>query len=250
MDSLQRSLIYVVGPGRLFHESRAEVRNPMYPAGSAYVSAGRYGVSVPGLRRGRRNRICSVAHQQAYLPILRIWRLDSGSEGVSPRDHDRITRQVVEYYRSHGARVRVLERPGNDEQALQFHPQLFECKGSASDLLNTAGFTWFSDYSSIDLLHEEFGLEICGIREDSSVEAIARAMRDGFPAWHYSHLCFKDGERDPGWKFALHMFPRGCGDGRCPDADLKDRYDMVQQAPAGSPRGRPDPMLHLHGAGA
>ena len=135
------------------------------------------------------------------------------------RDHDRITTHVVRHFRKEGARVRVLERPEKDEKGLQFHPQLFECKGRASELLDEAGFTWFSDYSSIDLLHEEFGLEVCGIREDSNVEPIAQAMRGGFPHWHYSHVCFKDGERDPGWKFALHMFPRGCGGGRCVDAD-------------------------------
>jgi hypothetical protein len=137
----------------------------------------------------------------------------------SKRDHDRITAHVVQHFRKEGARVRVLERPENDEKGLQFHPQLFECKGTASELLDAAGFAWFSDYSAIDLLHEEFGLEVCGIQEDSNVEPIARAMRDGFPHWHYSHVCFKDGERDPGWKFALHMFPRGCGGGRCVDAD-------------------------------
>jgi len=137
----------------------------------------------------------------------------------SRRDHDRITAQVVQHYRRQGVRVRVLERPGKEEKGLQFHPQLFECKGRASELLDAAGFTWLSDYASIDLLHEEFGLEVCGIQKDSSVEPIARAMRDGFPAWHYSHVCFKDCEREPGWKFALHMFPRGCGDGRCIDED-------------------------------
>jgi hypothetical protein len=137
----------------------------------------------------------------------------------SKRDHDRITAHVIEHFQREGARVRVLERPEADEQGLQFHPELFECKGRASELLDTAGLVWLSDYSSIDLLHEEFGLEVCGIHEDSNVELIVRAMRSGFPHWHYSHACFKDGGREPGWKFTLHMFPRRCGGGRCIDAD-------------------------------
>src|SRR5215472_14906964 len=66
----------------------------------------------------------------------------------SKRDHDRITVQVVQHFRKEGARVRVLEPPKKDAQGLQFHPQLFECKGRASELLDTAGFAWFSDYSS------------------------------------------------------------------------------------------------------
>jgi hypothetical protein len=137
----------------------------------------------------------------------------------SKHDRERITAHVIDHFRGKGVRVRVLTPPKSDEQSLQFHPELFECKGRASDVLDTAGFVWFSDYSSIDLLHEEFGLEVCGIQEESSVEPIACAMHGAFPHWHYSYACQKDCGRDPGWKFALHMFPRRCGGGRCVDAD-------------------------------
>ena len=137
----------------------------------------------------------------------------------STRDLERINADVVVFFQREGASVRVLARTETDEQGLQFHPELFECKGRASEILDTAGFAWFSDYSSIDLLHEEFGLEVCGIHEESSVEPIAKEMRTVFPHWHYSSLCHYDGGREPGWKFALHMFPRRCGGGRCVDAD-------------------------------
>jgi hypothetical protein len=135
----------------------------------------------------------------------------------SKSDRERITPRVVEHFQRNGTRVRVFARP--EEQEFQFHPELFECKGRASEVLDTAGFTWFTDYSSIDLLHEEFGLEICGIQEESNVKPIAEAMRAEFPHWHYCHVCYKDYGRDPGWKFALHMFPRRCGGGRYIDAD-------------------------------
>ena len=125
------------------------------------------------------------------------------------RDHDRITTHVIQYFRREGSRIRVVEPPDKDEKGLQFHPQLFECKGRATELLDDAGFAWLTDYSAIDLLHEEFGLEVCGIQQDSKGELIAEAMRDGFPHWHYSRICFKDSERDTGWKFALHMFTPG-----------------------------------------
>jgi len=137
----------------------------------------------------------------------------------SKRDRERITAHVVEHFQREGARVRVLTRTETEERGLQFHPELFECKGRASEILDGAGFAWFSDYSSIDLLHEEFGLEVCGIQEESNVEPIAQAMRAGFPHWHYSHVCRKDCGRELGWKFALHMFPRSSGGGRCVDAE-------------------------------
>ena len=56
-------------------------------------------------------------------------------------DHDRITAHVIEHFRRRGVRVRVVEPPERDEKGLQFHPQLFECKGRASELLNDAGVT-------------------------------------------------------------------------------------------------------------
>lgn len=137
----------------------------------------------------------------------------------SKPDRERITAHVIEHFRRDGVPVRVLTKPNEDEQSLQFHPELFDYKGRASGVLDTAGFAWFSDYSSIDLLHDEFGLEVCGIQEESSLEPIANAMRREFPQWHYNHICCKDCGRDPGWKFALHMFPRRCGGGRSVGAD-------------------------------
>jgi hypothetical protein len=137
----------------------------------------------------------------------------------SKRDCERITAHVIEHFRREGASVRVVDCTNTSERGLQFHPELFECKNRASEFLEAAGLVWFSDYSSIDLLHEEFGLEVCGILKESSVEPVAEAMRSGFPQWHYSHVCFKDTGGEAGWKFALHMFPRSCGGGRCVDAD-------------------------------
>jgi hypothetical protein len=137
----------------------------------------------------------------------------------SAADRERITTRVAEHFRQEGARIRVLTRTESKERGFQFHPELFESKGRATEILESAGFAGFSDYSAIDLLHEEFGLEVCGIHEESSVEPIAQAMRAGFPHWHYSHVSRKNCGREPGWKFALHMFPRRCGGGRCVDAN-------------------------------
>jgi hypothetical protein len=137
----------------------------------------------------------------------------------SKQDRERITTHVVEHFQREGARIRVLTRTEADAQGFQFHPELFECKGRASEILDRAGFAWLSDYSSIDLLHDEFGLEVCGIHEERNVEPIAQAMRSGFPHWHYSHICYNECGREPGWKFALYMFPRSCGGGRCVDAE-------------------------------
>ncbi|MDB6054085.1 MAG: hypothetical protein JWN25_1608 [Verrucomicrobiales bacterium] len=127
-------------------------------------------------------------------------------------DRERITAHVVEYLQRGGAPVRVLNRIEVEEEGLQFHPEFFECKARASEILDTAGFAWFSDYSCIDILHEEFGLEICGLREESSIEPITQAMSTAFPHWHHSCIAHKEWGCEPGWKIAIHMFPTRCGD--------------------------------------
>jgi hypothetical protein len=136
----------------------------------------------------------------------------------STRDRERIVSRVVEHFHREGVPVRVLARGNTDEQGFQFHGELFEWKRKASEILDAAGFVWLSDYTSIDLLHEEYGLVICGIQDGSKVDPIAELMRRGVPHWHYSYVCRK-GDREPGWQFALHMFPRRCEGGECADGD-------------------------------
>lgn len=137
----------------------------------------------------------------------------------STEDRLSITSHVVEHLERDGRQVRVMTRDKSDTSGFQFHPELFECKSRASEVLDSVGVTWFSDYSAIDMLHEEFGLEVCGIREESTVGEIIRAMRAEFPQWHYCKVFHKAYGREVGWKFSLHMFPGRCGGGRCEPAD-------------------------------
>jgi hypothetical protein len=97
-----------------------------------------------------------------------------------------------------------FERDGGD---FEFHPELFEHRSRASELLETAGYTWFSDFSSIEPIHEEYGLEICGILNEGDVGPIAEALQRGFPHWHHQRICLQDHGREPGWTVSLCMFP-------------------------------------------
>lgn len=141
------------------------------------------------------------------------WRNFSADDGA------RIFPRLLNHFRASGRRARLFERGDAGDGSFVFYPELFELRGKASDVLDEAGFAWFSHYGSIDLLHQEYGLEVCGIHEESSVEPIATAMKSGFPQWHYFGLCHKDYGREPGWKFSIHMFPRRCGGGRCVDVE-------------------------------
>lgn len=126
--------------------------------------------------------------------------------------------RLLAYFHRMGKRVSLLNKDGEDEQPFAFHPELLEQRGKATTLLENAGFTWLSDYSSIDVLHSEYGLEVCGIREESNVTSIAEAMQNGFPQWHYHGIVRKDYGAEVGWKFFIHMFPRCCGGNECVDA--------------------------------
>lgn len=136
----------------------------------------------------------------------------------SRRDRERITEHVVEHFEREGARFRVVTRPESDERGLQFHPELFDCKARAAERLDAAGFFLLNHYGSIDLLQEEFGLEVCGIREDESVEPIAQVLLCEFPQWHYNNVRYQDYGREPGWKLRIHMFPPCC-EGDCCGGD-------------------------------
>lgn len=133
----------------------------------------------------------------------------------SVEDGERILPRLIDHFRRLRKRARLFDHGGADGESFVFHPELFEYRSRASDVLSEAGIDGFSHYSSIDLLHEDYGLEVCGIRDGGSVEPVVVTMKDAFPQWHFGGVCCKDCGREPGWKVSRHMFRRrGRGDGR------------------------------------
>jgi hypothetical protein len=120
---------------------------------------------------------------------------------------ERILPRIQKHLHETGERVRIFERCGQSEGEFEFYPELFEHRARASELLAAAGYDWFSDYSSIDVLHGEYGLEICGIPQERDARIIAEILGEGFPHWHHQNLCLNEQGREPGWTVALGMFP-------------------------------------------
>ncbi len=83
-----------------------------------------------------------------------------------------------------------------------FHPELFESKATAQEALEAAGVTWFVDYSSCDLLHDEYGLEVDGIRSQQIAREVLTILRHTFPEWGQSSIWYKD--RRPGCWCVAH----------------------------------------------
>lgn len=126
----------------------------------------------------------------------------------------RILPRIVEHLRLMEMQVRIFDRGGSTGEDFDFYPELFAARARASELLEEAGYTWFSDYSAIDLLHEEYGLEVCGLQTERDARAVAEALRNGFPHWHHQNISVHEQERDPGWAVSLCLFPsRPCNSG-------------------------------------
>jgi hypothetical protein len=66
--------------------------------------------------------------------------------------------------------------PGLSADPFRFAPELFEYWGLVIEDLDRAGFSWFSHYSSVDLLHDRYGLEVCGIRGQADAVSISHTL--------------------------------------------------------------------------
>jgi hypothetical protein len=92
-----------------------------------------------------------------------------------------------------------------------FHPELFDDRTKAMEALAAAGFDWFVHYSAIDLIHDQYGLEVCGIPDEKDAETIQKIMRRTFPHWRYTRIYYHDYTRDRGWKVEIYKQPNGGG---------------------------------------
>jgi hypothetical protein len=125
----------------------------------------------------------------------------------------RILPRIAAHLRAEGLSVRIFERETDAAASFEFYPELFEDRNRALELLEEAGYAWFSDFSSIDPIHEDYGLEISGVKEED-VKPIMDALERGFPQWHHHKYSLHDCGREPGWSVILCMFPpKSCNAG-------------------------------------
>jgi len=83
----------------------------------------------------------------------------------------------------------------------RFYPELFECRTKLLDVLEDNDYQWLSHFSAVDLVHEAYGLEVCGIKDEEDAIYIDSIFHALFPDWKYGCRCLKDyGDRDVGWR--------------------------------------------------
>ena len=88
--------------------------------------------------------------------------------------------------------------------AFRFSPELFELRTAVMETLEKADFQWLSHYSSVDCLHDLYGIEVCGIHEKDDAHAIREILKEMFPDWIVGCLCYRGSGREPGWKAQVY----------------------------------------------
>jgi hypothetical protein len=61
---------------------------------------------------------------------------------------------------------------------------LFEYRTEVLEKLSESGFVWLTHFSSVDPLHDVYGIEVCGIPEQEDAIAIRDVLMDLFPSWN------------------------------------------------------------------
>jgi hypothetical protein len=99
-----------------------------------------------------------------------------------------------------------------------FHPELFDLRNEVLELLTEHGLAWLSEFGSICPTHDIYGIEVCGIREESDAHSIEKLLRKKLSSWPYSHMYYKDCSAiEPGWKVIISRDPE----------DYRDKWDRV-----------------------
>jgi len=93
-------------------------------------------------------------------------------------------------------------------RVFRFEPTLFAARAEAQEALQAGGFEWWVDYSNIDLLHDVYGIEVCGISREEAAFGIERILRKVFPKWNYSYVVQHDpSDVEAGWKAVAYRDP-------------------------------------------
>jgi hypothetical protein len=95
----------------------------------------------------------------------------------------------------------------------EFHAELFDFRNTVLEALSDNGFTWLSDFGSIDLQHDVYGLEVTSIREEADATAIEELLRKLFPEWHHRRTFYEDhNQAELGWKVMISRDPENFDD--------------------------------------
>ncbi|MCX7429074.1 MAG: hypothetical protein NTW96_26040 [Planctomycetia bacterium] len=98
-------------------------------------------------------------------------------------------------------------------ESFEFHAELFDLRNEVLEALSDNGFAWLSDFGSIDLQHDVYGLEVTGIREEADAVVIENLLRTKFPGWRHCRTFYEDQNvGELGWKVMISRDPEEFND--------------------------------------
>jgi len=89
--------------------------------------------------------------------------------------------------KSQKKRTHAAIRPENVSQerdSTSYFPELLNLRENVASELSLAGYDILSDYSSIDVMHDVHGFEVCGIVDSDIALHITRLLLSRFPGWN------------------------------------------------------------------
>jgi len=91
------------------------------------------------------------------------------------------------------------EHPKWECDPAAYRPELLElCQDLASEL-SVAGYELVSDYSSVEALHDVYGLEVCGVCSPEATLDIVRLLPRRFTGWNAGWFGAPHGSTSQGW---------------------------------------------------
>lgn len=94
-----------------------------------------------------------------------------------------------------------------------FHGELFDLRAMVMEALSENGFIWLSDFGSVDLAHDIYGLEVTGIREEERADGIHDLLLEVLPNWHFHRQYYEDQNLgEIGWKIVISREPESFND--------------------------------------
>jgi hypothetical protein len=91
--------------------------------------------------------------------------------------------------------------------AFRFAPELLDVRNAVIAKLRERGFEWLTHYSAVDVMHDVYGIEVCGIHEEDEASSILAVLREMFPRWNTWRTYHKDHGRDPGFWVTIQRDP-------------------------------------------
>ncbi len=88
-----------------------------------------------------------------------------------------------------------------------FSSELYGHRDNVIAELHDEGFDCASNYASVDLLYDTYGIEVCGIRDEDDAIDILRILRRMFPSWTDGRVYCKDVGCDQGFVATVQRDP-------------------------------------------